>query len=361
MKKKIEELVRLSSGLDEYWRVNEGELIELGKLDNKEELIKKVEVILDNGNYSKEDKDLCLDNIINLMEFDPGQDYLFHTRHISVVTYETMKFVIERELNNKKGQEEIKKEIERILNGRTFEEYRREKIQEQAEYLVKREMERMRKKAGLKELLPYIPEVKVLSKEEWLKNKERNVCGYVNKQNTLFLPEYNFRDYDFCEFELAYNKDRKFIYRNNDEIIKDIKHELTHLFIREHFKSDIIGIPENDASPIFLYFLAFFEAGFGTGYKVQSKYENEVKEKIKGLTYEEIQSICLKFLGRLELILDGLKGVAIFAFDKDEEDYHIEERNGCICLFLGYNTINYDFKKFCVLNNDLCNELKKDE
>lgn len=240
-------------------------------------------------------------------------------------------------------------EIKIMLDGKTFEEYRREKIQEQAEYLVKREMERMRKKAGLKELLPYIPEVKVLSKEEWLKKGKENVGGYINNDNQVFLPEDKFRGYDLWEYDLLNDKERKFLYRKNDEIVEIIKHELTHLFVRNEFKSDDVFEIDNDASPIFLYFLAFFNGAFGTGNKVQAKYKDEVKEQIKGLSFMEVRDICIKLIANIEMILCS----ATFTTDSEKTEF-----DGKI-IKLGYDICKYNFNDYFKLLQEMLKNIEK--
>ncbi|WP_283685129.1 hypothetical protein [Clostridium perfringens] len=328
-----------------WWKV-------LGKFNTKEELIDSVRTVLEEQELFEEDIEYYLNDIEN-EDLDLGKVYVLSLSNYFVMTYED---VVEQELAfiEERKKEHMKRRQAQL--NMSIDDYRIVQKQKQGEYLVAREMKRMAKMLGRKNLLSYTPKVHVLNKKHW---KRKNSGGYVTQDNNMFLPEFDFnktkRFYDPNDFGL-----KKIIYRKNEEIVKTIRHELTHLFIREEFKdTTFIKYPELDASPICLYYLAFFHASFGGGYKVQSKYESELREQIQGkMTHEDIKTMSLKLLGKIELFFEEFAKIGgRLEFTRDEEVSYIGE--DCT-VYLGYQVVNYTNSDFVNLSNKLITKVEKE-
>lgn len=311
-----------------WWKV-------LGKFDTKEELKNSVRNVLEEQELFEEDIKYYI-NYIENEDLDLERVYVLNLSGYFVMTYEE---VIKSEQVNREERKKENMKRRQAQLSMSIDDLRIVQKQKQAEYLVSREMKRMAKMLGRKNLLSYMPKVYVLHEKNW---KKEGVAGYVTQDNKMFLPETDFnkikRFYDPYDVGL-----KKVIYRKNDEIAKTIRHELTHLFVREEFENTtFIKNISSDASPIFLYYLTFFHADFGTGYKVQSKYESELREQVKGkMTHEDIKNMSLKLLGKMELFFEDLKDYGCFSFSKDAEKSYIE--NG-VCLYFGYEVLNFDVK-----------------
>lgn len=315
-----------------WWKV-------LGKFNTKEELIDSVRTVLEEQELFEEDIEYYLNDIEN-EDLDLGKVYVLSMSNYFVMTYED---VIKSELADREERKKENIKRRKAQLNMSIDDYRIVQKQKQAEYLVAREMKRMAKMLGRKNLLSYMPNVYVLHEKNWIK---KSCGGYVTQDNKMFLPEIDFnktkRFYDPYDVGL-----KKIIYRKNDEIVKTIRHELTHLFVREEFENTtFIKNISSDASPIFLYYLSFFHASFGDGYKVQSKYESELREQVHGkMTHEDIKTMSLKLLGKIELFFEHLKDYGYFSFSRDAEKSYIE--NGVV-LYMGYEILNFSIQD---LNN----------
>ncbi|MDM0915828.1 hypothetical protein [Clostridium perfringens] len=328
-----------------WWKV-------LGKFNTKEELIDSVRTVLEEQELFEEDIEYYLNDIEN-EDLDLGKVYVLSLSGYFVMTYED---VVEQELAfiEERKKEHMKRRQAQL--NMSIDDYRIVQKQKQGEYLVAREMKRMAKMLGRKNLLSYTPKVHVLNKKHW---KRKDSGGYVTQDNNMFLPEFDFnktkRFYDPNDFGL-----KKIIYRKNDEIVKTIRHELTHLFVREEFENTtFVKNISSDASPICLYYLAFFHASFGGGYKVQSKYESELREQIQGkMTHEDIKTMSLKLLGKIELFFEEFAKIGgRLEFTRDEEVSYIGE--DCT-VYLGYQVVNYTNSDFVNLSNKLITKVEKE-
>lgn len=326
-----------------WWKV-------LGKFNAKEELIDSVRTVLEEQELFEEDIEYYLNDIEN-EDLDLGKVYVLSMSNYFVMSYED---VIKSELadREKRKKENIKRRKAQLKMS--IDDYRIVQKQKQAEYLVAREMKRMAKMLGRKNLLSYKPKVHVLNKKHW---SEKSTAGYITQDNKMFLPEIYFKKIDFYDpYDVGL---KKVIYRKNEKIVKVIRHELTHLFVREEFKDTTrIKAIENDASPICLYYLAFFGADFGGGYKVQSKYEKELCEQVKEMTHKDIKTMSLKLLGKIELIFEEFSKIGgILKFTTDEEESYIGE--DCT-VYLGYQVVNYTNSDFVNLSNKLITKVEKE-
>lgn len=328
-----------------WWKV-------LGKFNTKEELIDSVRTVLEEKELIGEDIEYCLNDMEN-EDLDLEKVYVLSLTNYFVMPYDD---VVEQELAfiEERKKENIKRRKAQL--NMSIDDYRIVQKQKQAEYLVAREMKRMAKMLGRKNLLSYMPNVYVLHEKNWIK---KSCGGYVTQDNNMFLPEFDFnktkRFYDPNDFGL-----KKIIYRKNDEIVKTIRHELTHLFVREEFENTtFVKNISSDASPICLYYLAFFGADFGGGYKVQSKYESELREQIQGkMTHEDIKTMSLKLLGKIELFFEEFAKIGgILKFTTDEEESYIGEN---CTVHLGYQVVNYTNSDFVNLSNKLITKVEKE-
>ncbi|HFE9854342.1 hypothetical protein ACV3VS_08990 [Clostridium perfringens] len=325
-----------------WWKV-------LGKFNTKEELIDSVRTVLEEQELFEEDIEYYLNNIEN-EDLDLGKVYVLSMSNYFVMSYED---VIKSELADReeRKKENIKRRQAQL--NMSVDDYRIVQKQKQAEYLVAREMKRMAKMIGRKKLLSYEPKVHVLNKKHWKKDE---CIGYVTKDNMIFLPEYYFKKRSFYDPN-GYGL-KNVIYKKDEKIVKVIRHELTHLFVREEFK-DTTSIKEieNDASPICLYYLAFFGADFGGGYKVQSKYEKELCKQVKEMTHKDIKNKCLKLLGKIELMFEWyIENNGFITFTTDNEESYIGE---WCQINLGYKVIDYSYSNFLDLKDKFISKLKE--
>ncbi|EOU2067449.1 hypothetical protein C4D45_09210 [Clostridium perfringens] len=327
-----------------WWKV-------LGKFNAKEELIDSVRTVLEEKELIGEDIEYCLNDMEN-EDLDLEKVYVLSLTNYFVMPYDD---VVEQELAfiEERKKEHMKRRKAQL--NMSIDDYRIVQKQKQAEYLVAREMKRMAKMLGRKNLLSYKPKVHVLNKKHW---SEKSTAGYITQDNKMFLPEIYFKRIDFYDpYDVGL---KKVIYRKNEEIVKTIRHELTHLFIREEFKdTTFIKYTELDASPICLYYLAFFHASFGGGYKVQSKYESELREQIQGkMTHEDIKTMSLKLLGKIELFFEEFAKIGgRLEFTRDDEESYIGE--DCT-VYLGYQVVNYTNSDFVNLSNKLITKVEKE-
>lgn len=326
-----------------WWKV-------LGKFNTKEELIDSVRTVLEEKELIGEDIEYCLNDMEN-EDLDLEKVYVLSLTNYFVMPYDD---VVEQELAfiEERKKENIKRRKAQL--NMSIDDYRIVQKQKQAEYLVAREMKRMAKMLGRKNLLSYMPNVYVLHEKNWIK---KSCGGYVTQDNKMFLPETDFnktkRFYDPYDVGL-----KKIIYRKNDEIVKTIRHELTHLFVREEFENTtFIKNISSDASPIFLYYLSFFGADFGGGYKVQSKYEKELCEQVKEMTHKDIKNKCLKLLGKIELMFEYyIENNGFITFTTDNEESYIGE---WCQINLGYKVIDYSYSNFLDLKDKFISKLKE--
>ncbi|MGL4731562.1 MAG: hypothetical protein ACRCW0_08255 [Clostridium sp.] len=315
------------------WRV-------LGQFDTKEELINKVRSILEERKLYEDDIE---EYIFEIEEqcLDLKKMYVLSLTCYYIISYED---VIKQEIDfREERKEEIRKrrQAQRSMN---MDDYRIVQKQKQAEYLVEREMKRMAKMIGRKNLLSYKPKVYVLRMRDWNK---KNCGGYVTQNNKMFLPEKTFKRIDFYDpYDLGL---RKIIYKRNEDIVKTIRHELTHLFVKEQYRNlGICGV-NFDASPIFIYHLAFFEGGFGNAHKVQSKYEDKICEEVQGnMTYLGVRDKCNKLLANLELVFDEL--LPYMTFTVDAEETYVNPNTPW--LNVGYDIASYNLEKFIDLKSE---------
>lgn len=325
-----------------WWKV-------LGKFNTKEELIDSVRTVLEEQELFEEDIEYYLNDIEN-EDLDLGKVYVLSLIHYYVIPYEEL---VEQELTfREKMKQENMKRRQAQLNM-SIDDYRIVQKQKQAEYLVAREMKRMAKMLGRKKLLSYTPKVHVLNKRHWKKDE---CIGYVTQDNMIFLPEYYFKKRKFYDPN-GYGL-KNVIYKKDEKIVKVIRHELTHLFVREEFKDTTrIKEIENDASPICLYYLAFFVADFGGGYKVQSKYKKELCEQVKEMTHKDIKNKCLKLLGKIELMFEWyIENNGFITFTTDNEESYIGE---WCQINLGYKVIDYSYSNFLDLKDKFISKLKE--
>lgn len=325
-----------------WWKV-------LGKFNTKEELIDSVRTVLEEQELFEEDIEYYLNDIEN-EDLDLGKVYVLSMSNYFVMTYED---VIKSELADREERKKENMKRRKAQLNMSIDDYRIVQKQKQGEYLVAREMKRMAKMLGRKNLLSYTPKVHVLNKRHWKKDE---CIGYVTQDNMIFLPEYYFKKRKFYDPN-GYGL-KNVIYKKDEKIVKVIRHELTHLFVREEFKDTTrIKAIENDASPICLYYLAFFGADFGGGYKVQSKYEKELCEQVKEMTHKDIKNKCLKLLGKIELMFEYyIENNGFITFTTDNEESYIGE---WCQINLGYKVIDYSYSNFLDLKDKFISKLKE--
>ena len=310
----------------------------IGVFKTKDELMDKAKKEWILAGFKKNDVEYTLEYYNEMLKFNENEAYAINLKYLDIDIYSK---VIEYEKEMLKNEQKEAKERRKAQQSMSIDSYRIVQKQQQAEYLVKREMKRMAKMLGRKNLLSYEPKVYVLNKKHW---KKDGCIGYVTQDNMIFLPEYYFKKRKFYDPN-GYGL-KNVIYKKDEKIVKVIRHELTHLFVREEFENTtFIKNISSDASPIFLYYLAFFGADFGGGYKVQSKYEKELCEQVKEITHKDIKTMSLKLLVKIELFFEHLKDYGYFSFSKDAEKSYIE--NG-VCLYFGYEVLNFTMQD---LNN----------
>lgn len=314
----------------------------IGVFKTKDELMDKAKKEWILSGFKKIDVEYTLEYYNEMLKFNENEEYAINLKYLDIDIYSK---VIEYEKEMLKNEQKEAKERRKAQQSMSIDDYRIVQKQQQAEYLVKREMKRMAKMVGRKNLLSYEPKVYVLHTKNW---KESNTGGYVNSKNQIFLPEHYFKKkhfYDPNKYGL-----KKIIYRKNEKIVKIIRHELTHLFVREQYKNACVLNVEGDASPIFLYYLAFFEAGFGNGYKVQTKYEKELCEEIQcNMNYLSVRDKCNRLLNRIEMMFENCPLKQYITFTKDSEISYVGEN---LLLNLGYDVVNYNIDKFTKLNSE---------
>ncbi|HAT4181246.1 TPA: hypothetical protein I9Z90_002824 [Clostridium perfringens] len=141
-----------------WWKV-------LGKFNTKEKLIDSVRTVLEEKELIGEDIEYCLNDIEN-EDLDLEKVYVLSLTNYFVMPYDD---VVEQELAfiEERKKEHMKRRKAQL--NMSIDDYRIVQKQKQAEYLVTREMKRMAKMLGRKNLLSYIPTVCVLNKRHWKK------------------------------------------------------------------------------------------------------------------------------------------------------------------------------------------------
>ena len=142
-----------------WWKV-------LGKFNTKEKLIDSVRTVLEEKELIGEDIEYCLNDIEN-EDLDLEKVYVLSLTNYFVMPYDD---VVEQELAfiEERKKEHMKRRKAQL--NMSIDDYRIVQKQKQAEYLVTREMKRMAKMLGRKNLLSYIPTVCVLNKRHWKKD-----------------------------------------------------------------------------------------------------------------------------------------------------------------------------------------------
>lgn len=214
-------------------------------------------------------------------------------------------------------------------------------LQERVEYLLDREMERIRKKCFKRERKPFVNakvSICLLKRKHWKKTgAEDETHGYCKKVRD--------KDRNILEYRIVlpkeevkmylerYDYDKGYVIQKNvrvkNPIVEVIRHELTHAFVEDHYedKSKILFV-SRDSSPIFLYYLDYFNGAIGTGYKSQRDVqesllsdEDNIYKKVFEFEHKNLQEQLInKTLDMLNAIVDSFKNCAIFEFTSEQTE-----------------------------------------
>lgn len=214
-------------------------------------------------------------------------------------------------------------------------------LQHRTEYLLNREMERLRKKCFKHKRQVFINKkisIHLLKEAHWKRTGVGNeTYGYCSKirdkdgsilEYRIILPKEEVRMYlDRFDYEKGFVIQRNV--RENNPIVTVIRHELTHAFVNEMYEKHckVIGI-NRDSSPIFLYHLAYFNGAIGTGYPSQVKMremllsdEDNVYKEILKLNYDGFKEQAINpTIKNLNNLVDSIGKYAVIEFTSNQEE-----------------------------------------